>query len=97
MYLKVHSSPNGVVVALCDAELVGRVFSEGERTLDLSRHADFYEGEKVGEQEAIDALRGAEHANITGKKSLAAAKKAGLPVAGAIKIATVPHLQIYRF
>ena len=96
MYLKIHSTPKGEMVALCDAELIGKTISEGAITLDLSMHAAFYRGELVGEEAAVAALRAAANANIVGKKSMAAAKKAGFSVSGAIKIAAVPHLQIYR-
>lgn len=96
MYLKVHSTPNGEVVALCDAALLGRVLSEGKIRLDLVKYADFYRGEKVGEQQAVSALSSAANANILGEKSIAAAAQAGLDVSGAIKISGVPHLQLYK-
>ena len=95
MYLKIHSSPEGDVVALCDAAVLGRVLAEGKMHLDLKVHGPFYKGEKVSEAEAIEALTGARNANLVGAKSLGAAKKAGLDISGAIMIAGVPHLQIY--
>ncbi len=96
MYLKAHSFPGGEIVALCDAELLGRVLSEGKLTLDLQKHRGFYEGKKVGEKEAVSALASAANANIVGKKSLSAAKKAGLDASAAVRICGVPHLQAYR-
>jgi len=95
MYLKVHSSPLGEVVALCDAELLGLVISEGETRLDLRSHASFYKGKRVTPREAKQALMGARNANIVGRKSLAAAQKAGIDCARALTISGVPHLQIY--
>ena len=96
MYLKVHSTPGGEVVAVCDAVLVGKVLSQGKRKLDLEKYASFYVGERVSPASAIAALRTAPNANIVGKKSLEAAKAAGLDVSGSIKIGGVPHLQLYR-
>lgn len=96
MYLKIHASPEGDIVALCDAELIGRVLSRGKMRLDLSAYAPFYLGTKVGEGEAVRALSGAKNANIVGKRSLGAAKKAGLAISGAVMIGGVPHLQLYR-
>jgi hypothetical protein len=93
MYLRIHD--NGVV-ALCDAELIGRKLTAGKAVLDLAAYSDFYKGEMVAEPEAIAALRGASSANIVGKKSLAAARKAGLGTEGAIIFSGVPHLQFYR-
>lgn len=96
MYLRVHSSPKGEVIAVCDAELIGRKLAAGKLVLDLEEHAGFYKGKKVGSSQAVLALRGAQNINIVGKKSLSAAKGAGLDVAGAISISGVPHLQVYR-
>ena len=96
MYLKVHETPAGEVVALCDAELIGRRLADGKRVLDLSKFSGFYEGERVGQEGAVAALRGAANANLVGKKAVSAAAKAGLDVSGAVEIAGVPHLQLYR-
>ena len=96
MYLKLHSTPEGEVVALCDAELIGRVLAEGRIRLDLEKYSGFYRGEKVGLPEAVQALRTARNANIVGKKSMAAAREAGLDVSAAVSISGVPHLQIYK-
>ncbi|MFA6327973.1 MAG: DUF424 family protein [Candidatus Micrarchaeia archaeon] len=96
MYLKMHPSPDGEIVALCDVELIGKVLASGKAKLDLSAYAPFYLGKKIGETEAVEALKAAQNANLVGKKALAAAKKAGLPVSHAKNIGGVPHLQIYR-
>jgi len=96
MYLKMHASPDGEIVALCDIELIGKVLASGKARLDLSAYAPFYLGKKVEEKEAVDALRIAQNANIVGKKALEAAKKAGLSVSHAKTIGGVPHLQVYR-
>ena len=96
MYLKMHASPDGEIVALCDIELIGKVLASGKARLDLSAYAPFYLGKKVEEKETVDALRIAQNANIVGKKALEAAKKAGLSVSHAKTIGGVPHLQVYR-
>jgi len=96
MYLKIHSTPNGDVVAICDAVLIGKILSQGKMRIDLEKYSGFYIGEKVEPESAIAALRAAPNANIVGEKSLAAAKTAGLEVSGAIKIGGIPHLQLYR-
>jgi hypothetical protein len=97
LFLKVHSTPKGEIVALCDSELVGKVFRSGERTLDLSAHAGFYAGKEVASREAVKALRGAQNANLVGRRALFAAKRAGIATSGAVRIGGVPHLQVYSF
>ena len=71
---KVHARPHGgmsrVVVALCDSELLGKIYTQGERVLDLKNYRGFYEGAAVTEIEAIELLRMADNANIVGEKSV---------------------------
>ena len=96
MYVKIHVSPTGEIVALCDTELIGKVLAEGKKRLDLEKYAGFYKGEKISEAKAVLILSETENANIVGEKSVKAAKKAGLDISGTIKIGGVPHLQLYR-
>ena len=96
MYLKTHASPDGEIVALCDVELIGKILTSGKARLDLSAYAPFYLGKKVDEKEAVEALKTAQNANIVGKRSLEAARKAGFAVSHAKTISGVPHLQVYR-
>lgn len=96
MYLKVHHTPQGDIVALCDAELIGRVLANKKYRLDLQSHANFYQGKLVEKKDAIAALSGAQNVNLVGKKSIEAAKNAGLAVSHAVAIGGVPHLQAYR-
>jgi len=85
------------IVALCDTELLGKTFSEGERVLDLKAYRSFYEGRAISEIEAIELLRNAENVNIVGEKSVGAVQKAfGVKKASVKKIKGVPHLQFYR-
>ena len=68
------------VVAVCDSNLLGKVFEEEKLQLDLKE--SFYKGEEVDETRAIEILRdmSAEDAtfNIAGKESVNAALKAGI-------------------
>ncbi len=68
------------IVALCDKELLGKRFEEGNFQLDVKEN--FFNGDKVSEAEAVEIMRGkkAEDAtfNIIGKKSVNAALAAGI-------------------
>ena len=44
MYIKIHRSYRNVV-AICDAEILGKKFEEGKRVLDVRE--SFYNNEKV--------------------------------------------------
>jgi hypothetical protein len=85
------------VLALCDSELIGRVFKQRGRMLDLETYASFYEGEEVSEGKAVLLVQQAENANIVGEQAVAIAEKAIAFDKKAVKrIAGVPHLQFYR-
>ncbi len=68
------------VVAVCDAELLGKYFEEGNFQLDVKE--SFYKGNKVSEEEAIrimqDMLEEDATFNIVGEESVRAAIKAGI-------------------
>ncbi|MEK6954952.1 MAG: DUF424 family protein [Candidatus Micrarchaeota archaeon] len=84
------------IVAICDEELLGKVFEEGDLVLDLVKYRSFYDGEKVSEGQVADLLEGAMSYNLVGKKSIAAATKAiAINPKGIKTIKGVPHLQIY--
>ncbi len=77
MFIKIIRSYRDVV-ALCDADILGKHFGEGKFQLDVKEN--FYKGEKTGESEVIDILQkmAVEDAtfNIVGEKSVKAAIKA---------------------
>ncbi len=84
------------VTALCDKELLGKVFKQGEVTLDLAKYRSFYEGHRVSEAQAVALLQAARNVNIVGSKSVACAMKTLKMDAHQIKkVQGVPHIQIY--
>jgi len=68
------------IVAMCDAELIGKKFEQGKFQLDIKEN--FYKGEKVDQEKAIQLLqkyiREDATFNIVGKKSIQTAIKAGI-------------------
>lgn len=82
-------------MALCDEEILGKVFREGDIILDVS--PNFYQGEKVGLEEAIEAIREADIAVITGKRIISKLAEIGLIDEDfALKIEGQLHLQIVK-
>ena len=79
MYTKIHKSYRKVV-AICDSELLGKKFEEGNMQLDVREN--FYNGEEIDEGKAGDILRdlASDDAtfNIVGEKAIKAAIEAGL-------------------
>jgi len=81
MYIKIHESYRKVV-ALADEDLIGNVFEDGKRQLDVREN--FYKGDLVEEEKAIEMLKSlaVDDAtfNIVGNVSVNAALKAGIIV-----------------
>jgi hypothetical protein len=79
MFFKIHQSYRAVV-ALCDKDIIGKRFEEGNMQLDLREN--FYKGEHVTHEEAVRRIRFyiKEDAtfNIVGTKSVKAAIAAGI-------------------
>jgi len=91
--VRVHTRGNEVLVAACDAEIVGRTLREGELRLHVS---SFYEGDEVTEDEFVRRLKLATIGNLVGKATIDAARRAGLiGEDGVIWIEGVPHAQLF--
>ena len=62
--LKVHNSPGGKILGICDADLLGGHLEENSLVLDVGR--EFFGGENAGIAEIISAIKGCKTANIIG-------------------------------
>lgn len=79
MYIKIHESYRKVV-AICDEEVVGKTFEEGNRLLDVKE--SFYKGDEIEEERVVERLRqlNLDDAtfNIVGEKAIKGAIDAGI-------------------
>jgi hypothetical protein len=95
MYLKIHKSGDSAIVALCDRELIGKTLKEGNITVTITE--DFYKGELISQEKAIDILSGATNINIFGKKAVSCAIECGVVDRNNVKIINeVAHAQVFR-
>lgn len=93
MLVKIHEFYRKII-AVCDSEILGRRFEEGNMQIEVSEA--FYGGEEKEEAEVIEILKDLykEDAtfNLVGEKSVNAAIKAGIiSKEGVIKIEGIPH------
>lgn len=76
---KIHKTYRNVV-AMCDAELVGKYFEEGKKQLDVRE--SFYKGDEISFKQAIELLKDQSKEdstfNLIGPKTIQAALKAEL-------------------
>lgn len=96
MLYKIHKSYRDTV-AICDKELIGKVFEEDEYQLDVKE--SFYKGEEISEQKASEIMKDMikEDAtfNIVGEKSVQIALDCGvIAEEGIKKIQGVPFAMI---
>jgi len=47
IYLKVHDGEEGIVIALCDENLIDKVFEEGELYINIRDYNEFYVGNLI--------------------------------------------------
>ena len=91
--MKVYTRGVEVLVAACDADILGKVLRQGELRLHVS---SFYDGERVSEEEFLKQLGGATIGNLVGKVTVDAAKRAGyISDEGILWIDGVPHAQLF--
>ena len=74
--LKVYRVKGEIVVAVCDSEIVGKTFREGDLKIEVKE--SFYGDKEVDEEEVRKALRIATIANITGKRAVQLAIEMGI-------------------
>lgn len=95
MYMKKYDAEMKIMVAVCDTEIIGKIFREGDLVLKLEE--GFYKGDEASEKEVKEALSGATIANIAGEKSVACAVDCGcIDPENVIFIKGVPHAQMVR-
>ena len=95
MHLRVIHDKRGVLVAACDAGLLGETFRQGKMKLEVN--TQFYGGALCTVEKAMEALAEADIANLVGETTIKAAVSKGLVDPEAvIYFGAVPHVQIVR-
>lgn len=93
MIVKQHKTRDGrLLLAVCDSELKGKKFNEGEVQLDLS--GDFYDGEEMSDEEILELFKIVYIVNLVGEKAVGLGIKAGIiDKENVIGVEGVPHAQ----
>ena len=93
VYLNQMHREGEYIVAICDQNLLGESFEEGDRCIHISEQ--FYKGKLVSVEEGVAAMEKATIANIVGDCIVNEALKAQLiHERGIIRIQNVPHAQV---
>lgn len=84
-----------VLLATCDAELLGKILREGKIVFEI--HEQFYKGPKMTVEEVIDLMEQSTIVNMVGHKIVKKAIEKGLVHPDAVlRISGVPHAQIVK-
>lgn len=68
MNIKIYKSQDSEIVVLCDKDLIGKRFEEGEIVLDID--TKYYSGQDTPEEEVSRILHDAINITIVGEKSI---------------------------
>jgi len=94
-YVNVRRMGRRVLLAVCDAELLGKVLRDGKIVYEVRR--DFYDGLKMSVEEAVDLMEQSTIVNMVGRNIVEKAIERGLIHPDAVlDISGVPHAQIVK-
>jgi uncharacterized protein len=95
MLVKIHVMEDKEVISVCDSNLIGKTFTEGELELKVSEQ--FYKGEEKTEEEVSELMKEATNLNLVGEESIKLAEKIGiLEKDNVIVIGGISHAQLFQ-
>lgn len=95
MILRERSTDQGLLVAVCDEDVLGETFENGEVSITVNE--EFYGGDQVAEEEVVESLTRANVANIVGARAVEVAVEAGvIDDAHVLEIGETRHAQLVR-
>lgn len=95
VYAKIRKWGQNVLLATCDAELLGKILREGKIVFEI--HEQFYKGPRMTVEEVIELMDQSTIVNMVGHKVVRKAIEKGLVHPDAVlEISGVPHAQIVK-
>ncbi|ADJ13670.1 DUF424 domain-containing protein [Halalkalicoccus jeotgali] len=95
MILTERETPKGLLVSVCDRDVLGETFENGEVSITVSE--EFYGGEEAETAEVATTLARASVANLVGERAVSLAIEEGhVEEANVLEIDGTPHAQFLR-
>ncbi len=95
MILKERDTGEGLLVAVCDDDVLGETFETDDLSFTVSE--EFYGGDEVDEDEVVNSLTRATVANIVGADAVALAVDAGfVDETNVLELDSTRHAQFLR-
>ena len=92
--VKIHKTETSEIIAVCDAELIGKRFEEGNLALNITEN--FYKGKNLPKKEIIHLLEESRNVSIVGKESIQLALDHKIiDEMNVITIQGIPHAQMF--
>jgi len=86
-------TPNGILLVVTDADILGKKYEEGKKQLDLENK--FYHGHEKSQAEVLDLFQQAYILHLTGIGAVGLALKEGLiGKKNIIVVKGIPHVEI---
>ena len=97
IYVKEHITDEGIIIAMCDESLIGKMLGEGKVIIDLDTYRDFYKGILISPDKYRKRGGKIISANIIGKEAVSAAIASMLIEKEHVKtIKGVPYAHAYH-
>lgn len=98
IYLRIHESENGVIIAMCDQGLIDSVIEDGEVVIDIKAYSGFYKGSLVEPSKVSFAGEKIYSVNAIGKESIELAVREGVIDESSVSVAGgIPYAHAYSF
>ena len=95
MILKERRTDEGLLVAVCDDDVLGETFEDDGVSLTVTE--EFYGGDEVDERAVVDSLTRASVANIVGREAVELAVREGfVDEANVLEVESTRHAQFLR-
>lgn len=95
MILTERETNEGLLVAVCDRDVLGETFAEGEVSLTVNE--EFYGGDPADEKDVVSSLARADVANIVGVRAVELAVREGfVDEANVLEVEGTRHAQLLR-
>ncbi|NHN46366.1 DUF424 family protein [Halostella sp. JP-L12] len=95
MIVNERETEEGLLVAVCDDDLLGETFEEGNVSLTVTE--EFYGGEEVDADAVVESLARATVANIVGRESVELAIDEGfVDEANVLEVESTLHAQVLQ-
>lgn len=93
--LKIHSSPERNIIAICDKCILGKRFEENDNILDVDKA--FYEGKEASKEEICTALSECASATIAGNEAVGIALECdAISEDGVKELCGIKHAMMFR-